>query len=379
MQRSDLTSARRWVVKIGSSLLTNNGRGLDREAVARLAADIAGLRQQGCDVVLVSSGSIAEGVARLGLHSRPRALHQLQAAAAVGQMGLVQAYESEFQNHGIRTAQILLTHDDLANRRRYLNARGTLQELLSLGVLPIVNENDTVTTDEIRFGDNDTLGALVANLIEGDVLALLTDQQGLFDSDPRQNPNATLLHHATAGDPVLHALAGPSGTSVGSGGMATKILAAEKAARSGAATLIVGGSEQNVLARCRNGELLGTLLSPQDEPLVARKRWLASQLIVRGRVEVDAGAVRVLQNAGSSLLPVGVTGASGDFQRGDLVQVIGPDGREVARGLCNYASSEARQIAGIASTDIERALGFVREPELVHRDNLVLARSVTEP
>ncbi|MEM9604110.1 MAG: glutamate 5-kinase [Pseudomonadota bacterium] len=376
MLRSELASRRRWVVKIGSSLLTNNGRGLDGDAVARLATDIAALRAAGCDVVLVSSGSIAEGVARLGLSARPRALHQLQAAAAVGQMGLVQAYESRFLAHGIRTAQVLLTHEDLANRRRYLNARGTLQELLSLGVLQIVNENDTVTTDEIRFGDNDTLGALVANLIQADVLALLTDQAGLYDSDPRSNPNATLLLAGRAGDPALRALAGPSGTAVGSGGMVTKVLAAEKAARSGTATLIVGGAEPDVLQRCRAGAQVGTLLSPPDEPLVARKRWLASQLNLRGQVRIDAGAVRVLQQAGSSLLPVGVQAVSGEFQRGDLVQIVGPDGGEVGRGLCNYASGEAAQITGVASSRIEQVLGFVREPELVHRDNLVLALSV---
>jgi len=372
MQRSEMAQARRWVVKIGSSLLTNAGRGLDGGAVSALASDIAALRQVGCEVVLVSSGSIAEGVARLGLSSRPRALHQLQAAAAVGQMGLVQAYESEFERHGIRTAQILLTHDDLAHRRRYLNARGTLRELLALGVLPIVNENDTVTTDEIRFGDNDTLGALVANLIDADVLALLTDQAGLYDSDPRDNPDASLLSRGRAGDPALRQLAGPSGTAIGSGGMATKILAAEKAARSGAATLIVGGAETGVLQRCRDGEALGTLLSPQEAPLVARKRWLASQLNVRGQLEIDAGAARVLRGAGSSLLAVGVVGVGGDFQRGDLVRIVDEGGAEVARGLCNYASDESRRIAGTASRDIESVLGFVREPELVHRDNLVL-------
>lgn len=376
MQRGELRVRQRWVVKIGSSLLTDNGRGLDSAAVARLAADIASLRGQGCKVVLVSSGSIAEGVARLRLPTRPRALHQLQAAAAVGQMGLVQAYESAFKTHGIRTAQILLTHDDLANRRRYLNARGTLQELLAWGVLPIVNENDTVTTDEIRFGDNDTLGALVANLIEAEVLALLTDQAGLFDSDPRSNPDAKQLHCGRAGDPELMRLAGPSGTSVGSGGMATKILAAEKAARSGTATLIVGGAESDVLVRCRAGEPLGTLLSPPEGPLVARKRWLASHLIACGEVRVDAGAVRVLKGSGSSLLPVGVQSVDGEFQRGDLVKILSPTGEEIGRGLCNYSSAESRQIAGLASSRIEGVLGFVREPELVHRDNLVMALSV---
>ncbi|MEM6985517.1 MAG: glutamate 5-kinase [Pseudomonadota bacterium] len=376
MQRAELQSKKRWVVKIGSSLLTDNGRGLDDTVVARLAADIATLRGQGCDVVLVSSGSIAEGVARLGLATRPRALHQLQAAAAVGQMGLVQSYESQFLTHGIRTAQILLTHDDLANRRRYLNARGTLQQLLALGVLPIVNENDTVTTDEIRFGDNDTLGALVANLIQADVLALLTDQPGLYDSDPRHNPAAKRIDSGVAGDPALRDLAGPSATSVGSGGMVTKILAAEKAARSGTATLIVSGAEPDVLERCRAGEAIGTLLSPPDEPLVARKRWLASQLVARGHVQIDQGAVRVLQRAGSSLLPVGVQSVSGAFQRGDLVQILSPEGEEIGRGLCNYSSEESRKIIGLASTRIEAALGFVREPEMVHRDNLVLALSI---
>jgi glutamate 5-kinase len=308
---------------------------------------------------------------RLGWDKRPHAVNQLQAAAAVGQMGLVQAYESCFLRHGYHTAQILLTHDDLSNRQRYLNARSTLRELLRLGVVPVVNENDTVATDEIRLGDNDTLAALVSNLVEADLLVILTDQQGLFDADPRNNPTAQLISEGSAGDPALEAVAGGGGV-LGRGGMLTKVRAASRAARSGASTLIVSGREPEVLARVARGEDLGTLLKPAREPLAARKQWLAGQLTVRGRLQLDEGAVSVLRQSGRSLLPVGVTEVSGRFDRGELVSCVAPDGAEVARGLVNYAADEAVRIAGQPSDRIETLLGYVDEPELIHRDNLVL-------
>ncbi len=367
-----LASARRIVVKIGSSLLTNDGQGLDREAIARWAAQIAGLRQQGREVVLVSSGAIAEGLQRLGWHKRPSALHELQAAAAVGQMGLVQVYERCFHEHQLRTAQILLTHEDLADRRRYLNARSTLRTLLALGVVPIINENDTVVVDEIRFGDNDTLGALVTNLIEADALVILTDQPGLYTADPRRDPTATLVAHAQAGDPALVAMAGGAGSAVGTGGMATKVLAATRAARSGAHTIIVSGREPAVLARLAAGERLGSHLEAATRPLAARKQWLADHLQVRGRVQVDAGAARALREDGKSLLPIGVTRIEGDFGRGEVVTCIDAEGRELARGLINYAAEDARRLVGQPTSAIEHILGFVDDAELIHRDNLVV-------
>ena len=370
--RTTLADTRRWVIKIGSSLITNDGRGLDHAAIATWAEQIARLRESGKQIVLVSSGAVAEGMSRMGWTKRPHALHELQAAAAIGQMGLVQAYEHHFQGHGLHAAQVLLTHEDLADRRRYLNARSTLQSLLDLGVIPVVNENDTVATDEIRFGDNDTLGALVANLVVADLLVILTDQQGVYDSDPRKHADAELIHEAAAEDPRLLEMAGPSGTLVGSGGMTTKITAAQRAARSGAATLIASGREPGVLMRVAEGERLGTLLSPGQEPLAARKQWLASHMRAKGRLLLDAGATRVIRESGRSLLPVGVKTVEGQFVRGDVVGLIGEDGREIARGLVNYSSEEARKIVGKPSEMIESLLGYVDEHELVHRDNLVL-------
>jgi len=365
-------SCRRWVVKIGSSLLTNDGQGLALEAIGAWVAQIAALRQSGREVLLVSSGAVAEGMTRLGWTRRPHALHELQAAAAIGQMGLIQAYESRFQTFGLHTAQVLLTHEDLAHRQRYLNARSTLRTLLGLGVIPVVNENDTVTTEEIRFGDNDTLAALVANLIEADLLVFLTDQGGMFEDDPRRNPGARLIPDADAGDATLDAMASDSGGALGRGGMQTKIRAARRAARSGAMTLIAPGREADILQRIAAGERLGTRLYPSSAPLAARKRWLAGQLQVRGRLRLDAGATRVLCGAGRSLLPVGVVDIEGSFERGDLVACIGHDGREIARGLVNYNAAESRQIIGKPSSRIEELLGYVDEPELIHRDNLVL-------
>lgn len=371
--RQDISKARRWVVKVGSSLLTANGRGLDHELIAAWAAQITALRQQGIDVVLVSSGAVAEGMQRLGWARRPHALFELQAAAAVGQMGLVQAYESCFKQHGVHTAQILLTHDDLAHRQRYLNARSTLRTLLKLGVVPVVNENDTVAVDEIRFGDNDTLGALVANLVEAHLLVLLTDQTGMYDRDPRMHADAQFIHEARADDPALEAMAGAGGVgSLGRGGMLTKVRAAARAARSGAATVIAWGREGEVLTRLAAGERIGTLFTPAREPLAARKRWLAGQLQPRGKLMLDEGAVRVLRESGRSLLPVGVREVDGQFLRGELVVCVGPDGREVAKGLVNYSAEESRRIMGQASDRIEAVLGYVDEPELIHRDNLVL-------
>ncbi|MBI5007821.1 MAG: glutamate 5-kinase [Nitrosomonadales bacterium] len=367
-----LTQAQRIVVKVGSSLVTNQGEGLDLKALNNWAQQIANLRGKGCEVVLVSSGAIAEGMQRLGWKKRPNAVHELQAAAAVGQMGLVQAYESCFRQHQLHAAQVLLTHADLADRERYLNARSTLRTLLNLGVIPIINENDTVVTDEIKFGDNDTLGALVANLIEADAFVILTDQDGLYTADPRKDPGAKLISEAQAGDAKLEEMAGGAGSHIGRGGMITKVLAAKRAARSGAHTVIASGHERDVLPRLLQGESIGTLLAAAALALDARKQWLADHLQVSGKVTLDAGAVRVLRNEGKSLLSIGVTQISGDFQRGAVVAVLDTEGRDIARGLVNYSADEARRIAGKASGEIEAILGYVDEPELIHRDNLVL-------
>lgn len=372
MSGSVVKQARRIVVKVGSSLVTAEGRGLDHAALSRWAEQIAALVEQGREVVLVSSGAIAEGIARLGWKKRPRAVNELQAAAAVGQMGLVQAYESIFRTHGLHAAQVLLTHEDLADRTRYLNARSTLRTLLALRAVPIINENDTVATDEIRLGDNDTLGALVTNLIEADCLIILTDQPGLYTADPRRNPDATLVMDAHAGDPELERMAGGAGSSVGTGGMLTKILAARRAARSGAHTVICSGREERVLLRLAAGEGIGSQLVARQAPLAARRQWLADHLQLRGGLVLDDGAVRALLEDGKSLLPVGVKGVTGEFERGEVVAVVDAAGREIARGLVNYSVNEARRIAGKASSAIESELGYVDEPELIHRDNLVV-------
>ena len=364
--------ARRLVVKVGSSLVTADGRGLDHQALSGWARQIAALMEDGKQVVLVSSGAIAEGLQRLGWNRRPKAVNELQAAAAVGQMGLVEAYERIFATHGLHTAQILLTHEDMAHRTRYLNARTTLKTLLDLRVLPIVNENDTVAIDEIRLGDNDTLGALVTNLIEADCLVILTDQQGLYSADPRRDPEAKLITHAHAGDMDLERMAGGAGSSVGTGGMLTKVLAAKRAARSGAHTVIASGRVDNVLLKLAQGEMIGTQLSAVSPPMAARKKWLADHLQVRGRLQVDAGAVRALREEGKSLLPVGVHDVAGEFERGEVVACLDPAGAEIARGLVNYSAAEVRRIAGQSSARIESILGYVDEAELIHRDNMVL-------
>jgi len=370
--RTSISQTTRWVVKIGSAMVTRGGQGVDLQAIDRWAAQVHALRAAGKEVVIVTSGAVAEGMLRLGWSTRPTALHALQAAAAVGQMGLAQAYESVFQRHAMRTAQILLTHDDLAHRARYLNARSTLRTLLLHDVIPVVNENDTVATEEICFGDNDTLAALVANLVDADVLVILTDQQGLYTADPRKDSAARLLSEVRASDPSLAGMASSEGGALGRGGMATKVRAAQRAARSGAATMIASGSELDVLTRLANGEEVGTLFLPDQAPLLARKQWLASQLHVAGRLHIDAGAAHVLREQGRSLLPVGVKSVDGHFQRGDLVAVLAPDGAEVARGLVNYGAEDARKIQGQPSHALPALLGYEDEPELIHRDNLVL-------
>ena len=365
-------NAKRLIVKVGSSLVTNDGKGLDHAAIARWAAQIAQLRALGKEVVLVSSGAIAEGMQRLRFDKRPTGIHELQACAAVGQMGLAQVYETSFRAHNLQTAQVLLTHADLADRERYLNARSTLFTLLRFGVVPIINENDTVVTDEIKFGDNDTLGALVANLIEGDALVILTDQQGLFSADPRKDPLAKFVQHAKAGDIALEAMAGGAGSSLGRGGMLTKILAAKRAATSGAHTVIASGREDNVLVRLAAGEAIGTHLSAQTAQLTARKQWMADHLQTAGKVVLDDGAVKKLSAEGKSLLPIGVTAVTGEFGRGEVITCVDQSGRPVARGMTNYASSEARRIMRRPSAEIASILGYIDGPELIHRDNLVL-------
>ena len=369
---SVIHKARRLIVKVGSSLVTNDGKGLDTAAIAKWAAQIAELRALGKEVVLVSSGAIAEGMQRLGFDRRPTGIHELQACAAVGQMGLVQIYETSFRAHDLRTAQVLLTHADLADRERYLNARSTLFTLLRFGVIPIINENDTVVTDEIKFGDNDTLGALVANLIEGDALIILTDQKGLFTADPRKNPEAQFVHEAKAGDLALEAMAGGAGSGIGRGGMLTKILAAKRAATSGAHTVIAWGREDRVLTRLAAGEAIGTQLTAQTAQLTARKQWMADHLQTAGKVVLDDGAVQKLKGDGKSLLPIGVIEVSGEFGRGDVITCTDRAGRSVARGITNYSSSETRRIMRHPSAEIVAILGFVEEPELIHRDNMVL-------
>ena len=450
MTPTRIAQAKRFVIKVGSALVTNNGEGLDLAAIDEWAKQIARLRQDGKEVVLVSSGAIACGMQRLGWSKRPSAVHELQACAAVGQMGLAQVYESAFAGYSMHTAQVLLTHDDLADRKRYLNARATLTTLLQLGVVPIINENDTVITDEIKFGDNDTLGALVANLVDADCLIILTDQQGLFTADPRKDASATLISEARAGDPALEAMAGGAGTqygkggmitkviaakraassgthtviasgreadvlviltdqkglytadprrdpnarfvdvakagdpalevmaggagsSIGKGGMITKILAAKRAAGSGASTVIAWGREEDVLIRLSKGEAIGTLLVAQTQKTQARKQWMADHLQMRGSVTVDAGAAAKLQGSGKSLLPIGMIAVEGDFVRGDVIGIRDESGAEIARGLANYASMEARKLCRKPSSEFEKLLGYTAEPEMVHRDNLVLA------
>ncbi|MDO5666956.1 MAG: glutamate 5-kinase [Alcaligenaceae bacterium] len=371
-QTALIKDAKRVIIKIGSSLLTNNGKGIDSNEIARWAGQIAHLHQQGQQVVLVSSGAIAEGMARLGWNKRPKLVNQLQAAAAVGQIALAQAYETAFKQYGIQTAQVLLTHEDLADRHRYLNARSALNTLLELSVIPIINENDTVITKEIQLGDNDTLGALVANLLEAETYVILTDQEGLYDSDPRKNKDAQFIHRAEAGDPALEKMAGGAGTHVGTGGMLTKILAAKRAARSGAHTIIASGHVENLLIRLSNGESIGTELYAKIPILSARKQWLAAHLHVSGYLVLDDGAITALTRHGKSLLPIGVTEVRGDFERGDLVACIDKEGNEYARGLVSYGADDARQIIGKPSAQIEKILGAVTDIDLIHRDNMII-------
>ncbi|MBP9147603.1 MAG: glutamate 5-kinase [Rhodoferax sp.] len=371
---SILRDAHRVVVKVGSSLVTNDGRGLDEAAIGEWARQLSLLVRQGREVIMVSSGAIAEGMKRLGWKTRPHEVHELQAAAAVGQMGLAQMYETKLRENDLGSAQVLLTHADLADRERYLNARSTLLTLLKLGVLPVINENDTVVNDEIKFGDNDTLGALVANLVEADALVILTDQRGLYSADPRKDPAAQFISVARAGDPALEAMAGGAGSSLGRGGMITKILAAKRAAGSGASTVIAWGREPDVLVRLGQGESIGTLLIAPTQKTQARKQWMVDHLQMRGSVTVDTGAVLKLRSGGSSLLPVGMTAVEGEFSRGEVIAIRAEDGTEVARGLANYASAEARLLCRKPSSAFEALLGYMAEPEMVHRDNLVLNR-----
>lgn len=372
-QRQDIVKGRRWVIKIGSALLTNDGQGLNREAMQGWVEQMVALQRAGDEVVIVSSGSVAEGMQRLGWHQRPAEINKLQAAAAVGQMGLVQAYESEFAKHGLHTAQILLTHDDLSNRERYLNASNTLKTLIEHGVIPIINENDTVVTDEIRFGDNDTLAALTANLVSAEVLVILTDQQGLYDDNPRTNPNARLISEADVSRKDIEAMASPEGGALGKGGMYTKVMAAKRAARSGTATFIASGREPDVLVRLKAGEMLGTLLIPDLEPMNARKQWLAGHLQAKGQLVLDAGAEQALREKGKSLLPIGVVGLTGQFQRGEMVVCVNEQNQEIARGLINYNAADAKRLLGQPSSHIEALLGYNEGEFLIHRDNLVLS------
>ncbi len=366
-------AARRIVVKVGSSLVTNEGRGLDEAAIGEWCRQMAELVRQGREIIMVSSGAIAEGMKRLGWRTRPQEIHELQAAAAVGQMGLAQMYETQLSRHGLGSAQVLLTHADLADRERYLNARSTLLTLLAHGVLPVINENDTVVNDEIKFGDNDTLGALVANLVEADLLVILTDQKGLYSADPRKDPQARFIAEARAGEPELEVMAGGAGSSIGKGGMITKILAAKRASGSGASTVIAWGREPDALLRLAAGESLGTLLVAQTAKQQARKQWMADHLQLRGSVTLDEGAVRKLVTEGKSLLPIGMVAVEGEFSRGEVIAICDPHGAEVARGLANYASAEARLLCKKPSSDFQALLGYADEPEMVHRDNLVLS------
>jgi len=370
--KSLLTNSNRIIIKVGSSLVTNHGEGLDQKAIASWVEQIAHLVKSGKEIVLVTSGAVAEGMQRLGWKARPTLINELQAAAAIGQMGLVQIYEKNFSQHALKAAQILLTHDDLADRKRYLNARSTLNTLLELKVIPIINENDTVVTDEIRFGDNDTLASLVANLIEADLLVILTDQPGLFSEDPRKNKEAKLVHYGVAGDSSLEAMAGGAGSSIGTGGMLTKVLAAKRASRSGAHTIIASGKEENVLIRLSQGEMIGTHLESKQLKVAARKQWLADHLQLRGKLVLDQGAIEALKKEGKSLLPIGVTKVEGDFDRGEVVVCEDAEGHEIARGLINYNATETKKIMGKSTNAIENLLGYIDQPSLIHRDNLIL-------
>lgn len=370
--RTIISQTKRWVIKIGSSLLTDDGQGLDAQAMLNWVTQMIALRQKGIELVLVSSGAVAAGMSKLGWSIRPKEMHQLQAAAAVGQMRLVQAWENCFDQFQCQAAQILLTHDDLSDRKRYLNAKSTLRALIELAIIPVINENDTVVTDEIKFGDNDTLAALVANLVEADLLVILTDKDGMFNADPRNNPQAKLIYQASANDPLLDEVAGGAGSHLGTGGMHTKLRAARFAARSGANTIIVGGNIPQVLVKLQAGQQIGTLLTPDHSPMAARKQWLAGQLQVRGTITLDQGAIRALAEQHRSLLPVGVKTVQGNFRRGEMVACVNAKGEEIARGLINYNAEDAKKIIGHASEEISQTLGYINEPELIHKDNLVI-------
>lgn len=370
--RQIVSQSKRWVIKIGSSLLTADGKGLDPVAMRNWVEQMIKLRNQGIELVLVSSGAVAAGMTKLGWKNRPKEMHKLQAAASVGQMSLIQAWENCFDQFQCQAAQILLTHDDLSDRKRYLNARSTLKTLIELTIIPVINENDTVVTDEIRFGDNDTLAALVANLVEADLLVILTDRDGMFNADPRNTPNAQLIYEAKANDPTLDTVAGGTAGNLGRGGMQTKLRAARFAARSGANTIIIGGKIPDVLTNLSTGQRIGTLLTPDHSPLAARKQWLAGQLQVKGKITIDSGAADALLAKNRSLLSVGVKNIEGDFKRGEIIACFDSTGKEIARGLINYNTSEAKKIMGLNSDEIETILGYINEPELIHKDNLII-------
>ena len=370
-ERETIKSTKRWVIKIGSALITDNGCGLKHDNLDNWVNQISALRERGIDIVIVSSGAVAEGLTRLNWKNRPNIIHKLQAAAAVGQMGLIQAYETCFQKYNKQTAQVLLTHDDISNRTRYLNARTSLNTLLQLGVVPIVNENDTVAPDEIRFGDNDTLAGLVANLIDAELLVLLTDQNGLYTSDPRKDSSAELIEQAKADDESLEKYAGDS-SNYGRGGMLTKLKAASIASKSNTQTIIASGNESSILLKIANSEKVGTLLTTSEDTLQAKKQWLANQAYLKGSVTIDSGAVTAIIKSGKSLLPIGVKSITGEFKRGEIISCIDLDGKEIARGLSNYDSIQATSIMGKSSEEIGELLDCKDEDELIHRDNMIL-------
>ncbi len=366
-----LKACKRIVVKIGSSLLTANGQGLDLEAISHWAKQIVDLHHAGHEMILVTSGAVAEGMVRMKLPHRPTDLPSLQACAAIGQMGLIQTWSSVLDRHHIKTAQVLLTHDDLTDRRRYLNSCDALQQLIDWHVIPVINENDTVSTDEIRFGDNDTLAAMVAGQVHADLLIILTDQQGMFDADPRSNPEAKLLSTVRALDETLFEMAGGSGT-LGTGGMLTKVRAARLAAKSGCPTLIASGESDRVLARLMAGELLGTLFITDDDRMTAHQQWLAAHLQTAGRLVIDDGAVNAIKTQHRSLLPVGVKAIEGHFDRGDVVECVDRQGKRIAVGRVNFSSRSAELVKGLASDKVYQVLGEARSLEMIHRNHMAI-------
>jgi len=372
IRKKTLGKTRRIVVKVGSSILASVEKGLHREVFSHLAKEISDIKRKGYEIVLVSSGAIAAGMEKLGYRARPQSITQKQATAAVGQGRLMKIYEDHFSRYQQIVAQILLTHDDLSHRRRFLNARNTLLALLGLGIIPIINENDTVVVDEIKFGDNDNLSALIANLIEADLLVILTDMEGLCDADPRYHPQAHCISLVEDIDMDIGARIGDAGGPWNVGGMISKIQAARKASRSGIPTVIACGTKEGVLHQILRGKEIGTLILPKEEALSSRKRWIAFNLKPKGDVVVDEGAKRAIVQKGKSLLPSGIVRIRGAFDRGDPVSCLGPKGKEFARGLVNYSAAELEKIKGLRTDHIERALGYKYSDEIIHRDDLVV-------